>query len=267
MYYRFEKRSIPFRAYAGGQVLSAVPHIHPHLELLYLTGGKCHATADNKTELLEEGALYLSFSNQIHYYDPVPIEGVMFIVDPALFPELVDIFYSKIPTSPIVQKEDLPEDIYDRLLRVCSGVESSDRLQQIAANGYAQSILAELLQKMELLDRTNDHDSLREVSLYCLENYKKPLTLDMLAKELHLSKYYISHMFAERLNISFPEFINGLRVESACRRLDNGRSITDAAFESGFNSIRSFNRNFERVMGISPREYMKKRQTTGSPEG
>ncbi|MBE6956966.1 MAG: AraC family transcriptional regulator, partial [Ruminococcaceae bacterium] len=90
-------------------------------------------------------------------------------------------------------------------------------------------------------------------------------TLDILAEQLHLSKYYISHVFTERLNLSFPDFINGLRVESACRRLDRGYSVTDAAFEAGFNSIRSFNRNFERVKGVAPSEYKKQVRNAAKP--
>ena len=123
-----------------------------------------------------------------------------------------------------------------------------------------QGLLAELIDKMSLQVIDNNHDSVRDVLVYCLENYKSPISLDILSQELHLSKFYLSHIFTDRLKISFTDFINGLRLESACRRLDKGMEITDAAFEAGFNSLRSFNRNFKRNMGITPSEYVKQKR-------
>lgn len=263
MYFQFEKRTVPFLVEPNFTEATAIPHIHPHIELIYLAEGEMHATADSCTQMLHPGELYLSFPNQVHYYDANPIFGVVIIVDPELFPDLLDIFTNKVPENPILRAEQLPEDVYHRLLVICKAAQSAEKLQRIAAQSYMQGLLAELLGKMTLVERKNTQDSVRKILLYCLENYKKPLTLDVLAEQLHLSKYYISHVFTERLNLSFPDFINGLRVESACRRLDRGYNVTDAAFEAGFNSIRSFNRNFERVMGVPPSRYKKQVHQAG----
>ena len=260
MYYKFEKRSVPFFATTTLKNLSPIPHIHAHLELVYLYNGQSHATADNRTDLLNPGDLYLSFPNQIHYYSGVAVEGILIIIAPELFPDLMETFNTKLPQNPIIKKEHLPVDICQQLQKICEYINSPEKLNRIAANGYMQGLLAELITKMPLLDIENNHDSVRDILVYCLENYKEPLSLNHLAQELHLSKYYISHIFTDRLNISFPDFINGLRIESACRRLDKGNDITDIAFESGFNSIRSFNRNFKRNMGITPTEYIHRKK-------
>ena len=257
MYYEFEKRKNPVSARECVWTLSPIPHIHPHLELIYLTEGSAYATADHHTELLNPGDLYLAFPNQIHYYDAVPVNGILVIVSPELFPDLLDIFNCKLPDSPIIRREHLPPDAYAQLQRICRCVKAADKLSKTAANGYLQGLLAELLGQMTLLDIENSHDSVRSILVYCLENYQESLSLDRLARELHLSKYYISHVFTDRLSISFPDFINGLRIESACRQLNNGMDITDVAFDSGFSSIRSFNRNFKRNMCVSPSEYIK----------
>jgi len=263
MYFQFEKRTVPFLVGPNFREASPIPHIHPHIELIYIVEGEIHATADSCTQMLRSGELYLAFPNQVHYYDPTPISGVVMIVDPQLFPDLLDIFTSKVPENPVLRADQLPEDIHHRLLVICKAAKSQSKLQRIAAQSYMQGLLAELLGQMKLVERRNTQDSVRRILLYCLEHYKTPLTLDILAEQLHLSKYYISHVFTERLNLSFPDFINGLRVESACRRLDRGYNVTDAAFEAGFNSIRSFNRNFERVMGVPPSRYKKQARQAG----
>lgn len=260
MYYTFEKRKTPFAARECVWTLSPIPHIHPHLELIYLTEGSGYAIADNHTEILNPGDLYFAFPNQIHYYEAVPVNGILVIVAPELFPDLMEIFVSKLPESPIIRKECLPKDIYSQLQKICDYNSSTDKLGKISANGYLQGLLAELLKNMTLINVESSHDSVRDILIYCLENYKEPLSLAHLAQELHLSKYYISHIFSDRLHISFTDFINGLRIESACRRLDKGNDITDVAFESGFSSIRSFNRNFKHSTGITPSEYVKQRK-------
>ena len=80
---------------------------------------------------------------------------------------------------------------------------------------------------------------------------------EMLAKELYLNKYYISHVFHERMQMGFKEFVNKLRIEHSCGLLEKGCSIIDIAYASGFSSVRTYNRAFLKYMEMSPREYMK----------
>lgn len=127
----------------------------------------------------------------------------------------------------------------------------------LSAKGELLMILAEVLPHMRFVDTPIHRDSIKDVLLYCMQNYTEPLTLDMLAKDLHLNKYYISHIFKERLKISFPDFVNGLRVEHACELLSKECSITEVAFASGFSSIRTFNRAFVQRMGKNPTEYIR----------
>lgn len=260
MLYEFEHRKTTY--YAGDAIksLSPRPHIHPHLELIYLSKGSSLATADTVTELLTAGDIYLSFPNQIHYYmDQEPVDLCILIVSPDLFPDLQDIFHEKIPTSPIVSKEKLPANTAQRLTQICEYFNSEDPLSQAAAKGYLQGLLAEILKQMDLVKHSANSDSVKEILQYCSQNYTEPLTLEILAKELHLSKFYISHVFTNRLKTSFPEFLNGMRVEHVCRQLRKCVSITQAAYDAGYNSIRSFNRNFERITGMTPTEYAKQK--------
>lgn len=256
MYYMFEKRKIPFQIFHDSCGLTPNPHIHPELELIYMKEGRSVAVADDVSAQLEAGDIYLAFPNQIHYYvDQGQTKQYVCIISTDLFPTLQKVFQTKVPLCPVVKKAALPPDTAERLERITRHYKDASKLSLAAAYGYTQGLLAEVLQQMELTEIYVSSDSVKEILLYCLENYTEPLTLDILAKQLHLSKYYISHVFSDRLNLSFPELINGLRVEHACRHMGKEKSITKAAFDSGFSSVRSFNRNFERVMGMTPSAY------------
>lgn len=81
------------------------------------------------------------------------------------------------------------------------------------------------------------------------------ITLSSVADALHISRYYASHLFSE-LEVGFNEYINSLRITGACERLKNTKlSISEIAYEVGFGSIRTFNRAFLKVSGMTPRQY------------
>ena len=82
----------------------------------------------------------------------------------------------------------------------------------------------------------------------------------MLERELHLNKYYISHLFSSKLGIRFNDYVNSLRVSQACRLLrDTEMPITEISDAVGFNTQRTFNRAFARFRGCSPGEYRRTR--------
>ena len=137
--------------------------------------------------------------------------------------------------------------------------ESETPFDKIIAKGALLAILGDLLNHTTLTDAPADYDSVKNVLLYCSENYTEPLSLELLSKKLHLSRYYISHIFSDKLQVSFTDFVNTLRVEHACSLLEKGANITEIALASGFSSVRTFNRVFAEEMGMTPREYIKLR--------
>lgn len=68
----------------------------------------------------------------------------------------------------------------------------------------------------------------------------------------------MSIYFHSTFNISFTNFLNIYRLETAVKLLEEtDKKITDIALESGFQSVRSFNNSFRLKFGISPSEYKK----------
>ena len=95
------------------------PHIHPHLELIYLKQGTSILTADNKTYCGNDGDLLLIFPNQIHAYrDETSIDANMLIFAPELFPDLKEVLYTKTPVSPIIHRDRIPTDIAKQLTQI-----------------------------------------------------------------------------------------------------------------------------------------------------
>lgn len=92
-----------------------------------------------------------------------------------------------------------------------------------------------------------------EACLYISQNCEKPLTLDIVAHQLGISKSYFSHLFKDYTQMTFVDYLIQERINRA-ETLFWGpkKRMIDIAFECGFSSISSFNRTFKKVKGISP---------------
>ena len=83
-------------------------------------------------------------------------------------------------------------------------------------------------------------------------------TVRGVAQKIGLSPYYFSKLFNEYTKTAFPAYLANIRVQRAITLLaDPGRSITDCAYEAGFQSTTTFNKLFHELTGTSPREYRK----------
>lgn len=82
-----------------------------------------------------------------------------------------------------------------------------------------------------------------------------------LSRRLSVPAFKVSAYLNEQLGKSFPDWLNDFRIRHACglMELHPDRTILELAFECGYSSKTTFNNHFLRVMGMSPREYRKKR--------
>ena len=99
---------------------------------------------------------------------------------------------------------------------------------------------------------------IQEACSYISEHSADSLTQTEVASHIGLSPYYFSRLFREYMQMTFPAYLSGIRVRTAIRLLANESiSITDAAFQSGFQSTTAFNKVFHDITGCSPRDYRK----------
>lgn len=94
------------------------------------------------------------------------------------------------------------------------------------------------------------------------------LTLVKLSQKLGLSRKEISQVINQTTGQNYSNHIAQLRIEEAQRLLQLPDSstykIATIAYESGFNSLSSFNTHFKRITGETPQQYRKKYQNHGS---
>jgi two-component system response regulator YesN len=113
-------------------------------------------------------------------------------------------------------------------------------------------------------DEVDDHKSKskeRKIFFKTLDyvngHFTEPINVNFLASELFYSRGRLSAIFTKYSGTRLGDYISALRIQRVNELISSGVSITEAAFSSGFQNIRSFNNVYKDVMGISPSEYVK----------
>ena len=93
---------------------------------------------------------------------------------------------------------------------------------------------------------------------------EEDISLTKMAEDLGYSPFALSRVFSHTFHTNFNGYLNDLRLNQAVNLLENSEdSITELAMETGFTSMRTFNRVFGERYRMSPREYRKRRKNGG----
>ena len=91
---------------------------------------------------------------------------------------------------------------------------------------------------------------------YINDNYSQPLNLDRIAGEAGYSKSHFCYLFKAVMGKTYVEYLNEVRVLAAKRLLgETEMSVSEIAYEVGYNSCANFNKNFKLIIGVTPTSF------------
>jgi AraC-like DNA-binding protein len=94
---------------------------------------------------------------------------------------------------------------------------------------------------------------------YLMNNYREEVNLKKLAGLVNMAEGSLCRFFKMNMGITIFEYLNKIKTEFACKLLmDQDLSVTEVCFDSGFNNISHFNKQFKKITGVSPSEYRKR---------
>lgn len=256
----YEQRSDDFYCRdvrAGGLTLGYIPHLHAQIELIFVTAGKTRAWIDNHVYDIGAGDVIIVFPNQVHRFETIAREQYVILkFNPDILPELINSF-AKVPTSNLLTGAAHDPHMMTLIDSICSTYGEDAPYKKQILHGYLLSFLGHLLRGMTLEDaQIYDYHVLGKILNYCIAHSAEDLSLAVLERELHISKYYISHIMSAKLHMGFNDYVNSLRVSNACKLLrKTDFSVTEISERVGFNTMRTFNRAFSKQIGRTPREY------------
>lgn len=233
-------------------------HMHRSYELLWLKEGQLAATVDQRRFAMQPGDFILILPYEIHAYE----DGGGSVCEVVVFsPDYIQEFYNQTAQSRLecpvfrLSGRDLEQL---RELLFC------DRARLYGSKSCLYGIVDQITLQTRFSDRPQAQtDLLHRILTFVQENYREPLTLEILAEHLGYNRLYLSRYINQSLRMSFTDLLHEHRVCHAGYLLRNTEmSVSEAAFACGFGSLRTFNRCFSEITGKTPREYRQESQTS-----
>lgn len=257
----YEKSDHNIRAFQTNG-MSFPAHLHVQLELVYVMEDKIQMTIQDVEYTFDKGDFILIFPNTIHSYSSsfhvdttdnsilTVISGVM------LTGEYINTLMNYHLKKPYIRSKDLHDDVVFAMNSLVREMNEGKSLY--VSKAYLQLILARTIPYLELVrnQSLDSYDLAHRIVNYISLNFREPLSLDILAIELGISRYYLSRIFSKKLNSNFNDYVNNIRVSYASTLiLTTDMSITQICDDAGFNSLRTFNRVFKESFHMTPSEY------------
>lgn len=101
-----------------------------------------------------------------------------------------------------------------------------------------------------------NNELIKKAIHYISKNFAAAITLDEVAKQVHLNPAYFSTTFKQSTGSSFKEYLNMVRIEESKRLLANtDYAVIDIAIATGFENQSYFSKVFKKYTGLTPKQY------------
>jgi AraC-like DNA-binding protein len=131
-----------------------------------------------------------------------------------------------------------------------------DILQEIALSADLKSLSSMAYTKFSPHEDTTRIDT---VFAYILQNYTKDISLNEVADSINMSVSAFCKFYKKRTGKTFTQTLNEIRVGHACKLfIEKGLSVAEVCYQSGFNNLSYFHRNFKKLTQFAPLEYRRR---------
>jgi len=244
----------------------SVPHTHNHMELFYIVGGKGQFLIEDQLYPVNANNLVIINPNVPHTevsLNAQPLEYIVLGIDGI---ELVTGETSNGQFNILDHFESV--EVSSCLRNILREMELKNTGYEDICQAYMEILIIRLMRSIELAVPTDPQLGIGNrqcaaVKRYIDLHFKESLTLEHLAEEAHMNKYYLSHTFKREYGISPINYMISKRIEESKYLLaETDLSLSQIAQLLGFSSLSYFSQVFRRTQSVSPMEY---RQNTKNP--
>lgn len=248
-------------------------HYHPYFELGFIVGGTRSMTINHSLFNLEKGSLVFIAKGELHKGFPVEnhptaVELInLYFTEDYLEPfyklfgkdQFYEYFSNHIITIPAARREYI-ENLFQKMIYEYGDV---DEMSKELLENYFIELISFLIRYQRkntsaLVLPDSNNEIIEAAVKYIYYNYDKELTLVDVADKYNMSKSHFSRRFKAVTGFGYKEYLISVRLKEACNLLlTTNKSITDIAFQCGFNDSNYFGDAFRKANGVSPHKYRK----------
>ena len=226
------------------------PHLHEFCEILYCKEGSGYIVVNGKKVNLEKRQVVFIPPLSIHEFFLNNAETICIIFSNSFIP----LFFHKLEKHKLIVSPIDISEFSDILENLCS-IENN-----ITISGYLNLICGKVIAQSKFETEVSvDIPISQKIIQYVANNYTNAISVSDLSKKFGYNEKYLSSQLHSITGLHFNTFLSLFRMEHAKMLLSskNVGSIATIAYESGFSSIKTFNRVFKKSTGLTPLEYRK----------
>lgn len=236
------------------QIYVCRKHIHHFAELVLVLDGKLTVTVNERKETAKKNQFIFLFPFQKHEYTSDEMSYFLICTFPmSLLSDFAIKSSGKSGKKAVFNASKLTVELF----RQKFVEQEATTPHGVQACMYA--MLDDFTSQIELTESDTDSSAMDKLVYYVDKNYREQLPLHAVAKALGYSPNYLSHCIFKSLGMNYRTFLGSTRAEHAKLMLKTKQSVLEVALECGYPNVRSFQRHFKALVGISPSEYRKQR--------
>lgn len=113
--------------------------------------------------------------------------------------------------------------------------------------------LSSISNQLMLSAKQAESPMISRAKVYIAEHQHEEISLRQVAGSVNTSAFYFCKMFKQATGLTFTDYLARVRIEKVKNLLLNPhKRISEAAYETGFQSLSQFNRVFRKIVGESP---------------
>ena len=234
-------------------------HYHMVLELYFLLEGKCKFFIDDTIYELKAGDIVIIPPNILHraYYEKdMPITRYVVNCEPDMVP--TNCRKVMLSSGYYVKRIKVAFSEIEKLFRrIQREYEKPDDVSAELVKGYFASIAALIFrnpQSQEEVEFKTKSRFVDEAITYLKNNYSNNVSLDEVARSVSVSPIHLSRTFKAETGFGLNEFLNIYRLRQAKFMLleFSSKSVSEIAYDCGFNDSNYFAVRFKKLFGITP---------------
>ncbi len=247
-------------------------HWHDEIEIIYVRSGHMKYRVNEHIVSLNKGEGIVVNSRQLHIMQSCDVD---YDIDCVIFhPEMLcaSEHIKKQYVEPVINTKMSEYMLFD--MSLSGGRTIIDGIGKLVELAYikdmemeAQALLFSMWHAIynmcchQVVQETVGYDelqSMRTMLEYIYMHYADKITIADICKVGQIGKSVCTKMFTDYTNYSPIEFVRQFRVSKSMELLKNtSLSITEIAYEVGFNNASFYTETFKKLRGITPKEFRK----------
>lgn len=230
-------------------------HYHPHFEIYYMKDGSCRYFIDDRSFDVEAGDVIFIPKGIIHRtnYTTASHSRLLINFTDEFIPQ--NVIENLMESRYLYRSREIAKNIEELFNKIEREYTNPDKYTRDLLCCHTAEMLYLIARHPGTVEEaTTGNELIDSIVKYIKHNYMSDIKLSSMAKMKSVSPEHLSRTFKSCTGLGFNEYVTLLRLKKAEEMIktEPDKTISDIAYECGFNDGNYFSYKFKKMYGISP---------------